>query len=387
MKDRMLRSRAALVAGAIALLAGCGGGNTYAPSPPPEVTVAKPVEKDVTNYVEYTGNTVAVPTVDIRARVKGFLQSVNFELSAKVKKGDLLFVIEPEPYQAQVDQCKGELQAKEAQYKASCDSLAIKQEMYAKSAASKLDVINATDMRDTAQAQIAVAKAALEEAEINYGYTHILAPIGGRINRNLVDAGNLVGAGVDTLLATIVSDDPMYAYFNVAERDLLMHDAMLRSGQLGERAKKRTIFLGLATEEGCPHEGAVDFRDNKLDSDTGTIQMRGRFPNPDGVLLSGLFVRIRVPYNQEKALLVPDVALSDDQAGKFLLVVNDKKVVEQRRVKVGALQDGGMRVITDGLKAGERVIVDGILRAREGITVNPQEQKPIESAPAPSSKK
>ena len=219
---------------AVLLFAGCGGGNTYAPSPPPEVTVAQPVEKEVTNYAEYTGNTVAVPTVDIRARVKGFLQSVNFELSAQVKKDDLLFVIEPDPYQAQVDQCQGELQAKEAQYKAGVDGLKIKEEMYAKNAASKLDVINATDMRDTAQAQIEVAKAALEQAQINLGYTRILAPVSGRINRNLVDVGNLVGAGQETLLATIVADDPMYAYFNVSERDVLTynekHRALIASG-------------------------------------------------------------------------------------------------------------------------------------------------------------
>jgi len=382
MKDRMLRCRAILVAGAIAFLAGCGGENKYAPSPPPEVTVGQPVEKEVTNYAEFTGNTVAVPTVDIRARVKGFLQSVNFELSAEVKKGDLLFVIEPEPYQAQVDQCKGELQAKEAQYKAAVDSLKIKEEMYAQKAASKLDVINAEDMRDTTQAQIAVAKAALEQAQINLGYTHILAPVSGRINRNLVDAGNLVGAGQETLLATIVAEDPMYAYFNVGERDLLIHDAMLRAGQLRDREKKKTVFLGLATEEGYPHEGEVDFRDNRLDPDTGTIQIRAHFPNAEGVLLSGLFVRIRVPSGTARALLVPDVALSDDQGGKFLLVVNDKNIVETRRVKSGALQDDGMRVISEGLKRGEWVIVDGILRARPGSPVNPQKQKPAAEANA-----
>ena len=386
MKERMLRSRAILVAGAIAILAGCGGGNTYAPPPPPEVTVAQPVEKEVTNYAEFTGNTVAVPTVDIRARVKGFLQSVNFELSAHVKKGDLLFVIEPEPYQAQVNQCKGDLQAKEAQYKAAVDGLKIKEEMYSKNAASKLDVINATDMRDTAQAQIAVAKAALEQAEINLGYTHILAPVSGRINRNLVDVGNLVGAGQETLLATIVAEDPMYAYFNASERDVLIYNETHRALVASGKKYTTPISLGLATEGGYPHEGEIDFADNRLDPDTGTIQLRGVFPNPNGVLLSGLFVRIRVPYSTEKALLVPDVALSDDQAGKFLLVVNDDNKVEIRRVKVGELRDDGMRVIRDGLKRGEWVIVDGLLRAREGSLVKPQKQSPAAgtdaSAPA-----
>ena len=365
---------------AVLLFAGCGGsGNTYAPSPPPDVTVAQPVEQEVTNYAEFTGNTVGFAVVNINARVKGFLQSVNFEFSAYVKKDDLLFVIEPEPYQAQVNQCKGDLQAKEAQYKAAVDGLKIKEEMYSKNAASKLDVINATDMRDTTQAQIEVAKAALEQAQINLGYTHILAPVSGHINRNLVDVGNLVGAGQETLLATIVEDDPMYAYYNASERDLLQYRELHRAQIAAGKKYKKPIFLGLATEEGYPHEGEIDFVDNKLDPNTGTIQARGRFPNPDGVLVSGLFVRLRVPYDQQRALLVPDVAMGADQKGRFVLVVNDKNVVEYRSVKIGALQDG-MRVIQEGLKPGDWVIVNGLLRARPGSTVNPQRQKPGEAA-------
>jgi RND family efflux transporter MFP subunit len=347
--------------------------------------VAQPIEQEVTNYAEFTGNTVAFFTVDLRARVKGFLQSVNFQVSANVKKGDLLFVIEPEPYQAQVDQCKAELQAKEAQYKAAVDALAIKQEMYSKNAASKLDVISATDQRDTTQAQIAVAKAELEEAQINLGYTHVYAPISGRINRNLVDVGNLVGAGgEETLLATIVTDDPMYAYFNISERELLVHRAMRRARHLTLEDAKQPVELGMVTEEGFPHVGTIDYADNKLDPDTGTIQVRGVFPNADGALIPGLFVRTRVPSFTERAPLIPDTALGADQAGRFVLVVNEKNIVEYRRVKIGALF-GAMRVIREGLTSKDWVIVNGLLRARPDNEVRPQRQKlSPAAAPAPA---
>ncbi|MEW6356721.1 MAG: efflux RND transporter periplasmic adaptor subunit [Planctomycetota bacterium] len=374
----------ALILAMVLLCAGCERNeNKYVPSPPPEVTVSQPVEKDVTNYAEFTGNTVAVATVDLRARVKGFLRSVNFTVSSNVKKGDLLFVIEPEPYEAQVNQAKGDLAAKEAQHKAAIGELAIKEEMYAKNAASKLDVISATDKRDTAAAQIEVASASLESAQINLGYTHIYSPINGCINRNLVDAGNLVGAGEDTLLATVVQNDPMYAYFNIGERDLLEH---MVARKTADRKGKPPVYLGLATEDGCPHAGEIDFIDNRLDPNTGTIQARGVFPNSDGALIPGLFVRVRVPGDKERGLLVPDIALGADQEGKFLLVVNDKNIVERRTVKVGPVFDG-MRLIREGLKPGEWVVVNGMLRARPGSEVKPQRQPLGAPAPAPAAGK
>ena len=222
-----------------------------------------------------------------------------------------------------------------------------------------------------------MAQANLEEASLNLSYTQVTSPIDGRISRNQVDIGNLVGATGETLLATVVHDDPIYAYFSMSEDDLLMlirKYGMRKANdpvRMKDSNKRIPAELGLSDETGYPHSGYVDYFDTQVDPNTGTLSVRAVFDNPIGLILSGMFVRVRVPTGRGNAILVPDVALSADQGGRFLLVVNEKNVVEHRPVKMGALV-GTMRVIHSGLAAGERVIVNGLQRARPGSTVAPK---------------
>jgi RND family efflux transporter MFP subunit len=353
-----------------ALLAACGK-NQYQPPPPPEVTVAQPIEQEVTTYSEFTGHTASIAAVDIRARVQGFLESFHFVPGTDVKQGDLLFVIEPELYEAQAQQAAADLDAAQARAQAAEAQLAITRSIYEKQAGSKTDLVQKQQARDESVAAVAQAKARLAAAKLNLSYTHIYAPITGRIDRNLVDPGNLVGSGDATLLASIVSTDPIYAYFDASERELLRYREMQRRGETaapeGERNK---AYLGLATEDGFPHVGEVDYSDNRVDPTTGTIEIRAVFPNAERVLLPGLFARVRLPLSREKSLLVPDVAIGTDQGGRYVLVVDDKDAVQYRQVKLGS-QVGEMRVVTDGVKPGEWVIVNGMQHARPGSTVKP----------------
>lgn len=377
-----------LTLGLVAFLGGCGGNkNTFVPPPPPTVTVSQPIEQEVIKYAEFTGNTAPLESVELRARVRGFLKSINFTPGSEVKKGDLLFVIEPEPYQVKVDQAKADLQRSENQSKAAEDELAIVQAMAAKSAASKIDLVQKTERRDTAKANVAAARATLEQAQIDLSYTSIYAPIGGQISRNLVDAGNLVGQDNPTVLATIVKYDPLYAYFTASESALLDYSKILRRHKTnGENSGSVEVQLGLAHEPGYPHKGWFESSDNRVDRDTGTILLRAVFPNADRALFPGVFARIRIPADTTRALLVPDEALATDQAGKYMLAVNDKNVVEVRRVKTGTSQDG-LTIIQDGLAAGEWIVINGLQRARPGSTVNPERQKPEETKTAQSQEK
>ena len=374
-----------LMVGIVALLGSCSRSeNTFAPPPPPVVTVSQPVKQEVTHYAEFTGNTAPLESVELRARVKGFLKSITFTSGSEVKKGDLLFVIEPEPYQIKVDQAKADLQRSEDQYKAADNELAIVQAMAAKSAASKIDLVQKTERRDTAKANIAAARAALEQAKIDLSYTHIYAPISGQIGRNLVDAGNLVGQDSPTLLATIVKYDPLYVYFTASEAALLDYGQILRQRRTnGENGKTAEVYLGLAHESGYPHKGWFDSSDNRVDRDTGTILLRAVFSNPDRALFPGVFARIRIPTDTVHALLVPEEALNTDQAGRYVLVVNDKNVVEIRRVKLGVSLDG-LTVVQDGLTAGEWIVTNGLQRARPGGTVNPERQNLLKTRTAQS---
>jgi RND family efflux transporter MFP subunit len=371
------RSRLALLTlGIAAFLGSCGGQpkSASAPPPPPAVTVGQPIAQEIIDYVEFTGNTAPLESVELRARVRGFLKSLHFMPGSQVKKGDLLFVIEPAPYQVKVDQAKADLQRSENQYKAAEDELAIVQAMAVKSAASKVDLVQKTEKRDTAKANVAAARAALDQAKIDLSYTHVYAPIDGQISRNLVDVGNLVGQDGPTLLATLVKYDPIYAYFTASESALLAYEKILRKRRDAiENDGTVEVYLGLAHESGYPHKGLFDSSDNQVNRDTGTILLRAVFPNPDRMLFPGLFARIRIPAATINALLVPDEALSTDQAGKYLLVVNDKNVVETRRVEVGASQSG-LTIVQDGVAAHEWFVVKGLQRARPGSAVRPERQ-------------
>lgn len=366
----------------LVLMMGCEEKNTYAPPPPPEVTVGKPEQRMVTDFAEFTGTTAPYEFVEIRARVEGWLESVHFQASQRVKKGDLLFKIDPRPYQAELDIRKADMLIREAEFKLAETTLARKESAFKDRAISEVEVIEARARLEQAKAAIKAAEGAIEKAELDLSYTEIHAPIDGRIGRSLVDAGNLVGVGGEkTILATIVDDDPIHVYFSISERFLLSYKKKAReegkidpsgSGPVGE--KSFPVFLGLANEEGHPHEGTLDYIENRVDSETGTIEIRGVFENPDGMIHAGMFARLRIPKGEpENALLITERAIGTDQRGNYLFTVTDENEVVYTPVATGALIDGNL-VIEKGLEPDDRVIVNGILRARPGIKVNPKEQ-------------
>ncbi|KMY68891.1 RND transporter [Desulfocarbo indianensis] len=363
---------AALALAAALPFAGCKGDKGYAPPPPPTVTVSRPVEKAVTVWAEYTGNTKAFEAVEIRARVEGFLESINFTPSSRVKKGDLLFVIEPKPYQAQLDEALADLSIKKAELQLADATLIRKENAYKDRAVSEVDVIQARAEKAKAEASIKAAEAAVVSARVNLSYTSIRSPVRGMVSRNLVDAGNLVGRSEATLLTTVVNDDPMYVYFNISEANLLEFLSR-KKGRFAEGPHdddRNRVHLGLANEKGYPHQGQLDYVDNRIDPQTGTIQLRGRFANPEGRLIPGLFARVRIPIGRlDQAVLVPEVSLASDQGGRYVLVVNDKSEVEHRRVKLGPLEED-LRVVLEGVGPGDKVIVKGLQRVRPGMKVN-----------------
>ncbi|MEW6531201.1 MAG: efflux RND transporter periplasmic adaptor subunit [Thermodesulfobacteriota bacterium] len=351
-------------------MSGCGRDSQKMGPPAPEVTVTKPVEQEVTRYLEYTGTTAALESVDVRARVQGWLESINFAPRSKVKKDELLFVIDPRPFQARVEQAKAVLDANKASLDLAQYELEKAQYLESKEALSQLKLKEATAKRDAAAAEVEKAKADLDLAKLNLDYCQVRSPINGRVSRNLVDVGNLVGAEQKTLLTTVVNDDPMYAYFNLSELDVLpiIRDYVKDKSEKAVKDERNPVYMELADEKGYPHEGYIDFADTQIDPSTGTMQVRGVFPNLDGLLLPGMFVRLRVPLDKRRGLLVPEVAIQADQAGRYVLVVNAQEVVEKRRVKPGQSVDH-MRVIDEGVSADDRVVVSGVQRARPGIVV------------------
>jgi RND family efflux transporter MFP subunit len=347
--------------------------------------VSKPLVKTVTTYAEFTGTTEAKESVEIRPRVEGYLKKILFTPSSYVKEGDLLFVIDPRPYEAKLKEAQAELLVRRAELELAKTTLTRKENAYKDRAVSEVDVIEARAKKEQADAQVESAKASVETAQLNLNYTHITAPINGRIDRSLVDKGNLVGAGTPTLLATIVNDDPMYAYFTVSERDLLYYQEHSKAKEFSLDTKQKA-FLGLSNQADYPYKGNIDYVDNRLQATSGTMQVRAVFDNENHLVLPGLFARISVPLGQEEnALLVPDQALGVDQQGEYVLVVTKDNKVEYRSVTTGIL-DNGMRVIADGLEADDRVIVKGLQKARPGAEVTPKEVDPktLIKAPAPS---
>jgi multidrug efflux system membrane fusion protein len=376
MKRRHLpiHSRGFLPAGTLVVLlflSACeNAGNSYKPPPPPPVTVAYPVVRPVTDYLEQTGSASAVASVNLVARVPGYLQSVNFRDGSIVNQGDLLFVIEPETYVANVKLAKATLAQQQAQLTRNSEEYDRQLRLVKQSASSQANVEKWLAERDSAAAAVDQARANLDIAKINLSYTKVTAPFTGRIGRHLVDVGNLVGTPSPTTLATIEQIEPIDVYFNVDEPDVLRIHAMIRKQGLGPADIYRIpAYVGLQTDTGYPHEGRLDFIDTGLDPSTGTLQVRAVFPNSDHMLLPGVFVRVRVPVEQDKqALLVSNRALGVDQSGTYLLVVNADDVVEQRAVETGALVDG-LRVISRGLTKSDRVVVEGLQRATPGTKV------------------
>jgi RND family efflux transporter MFP subunit len=411
---------------------GCGETNKYVEPPPPEVTVARPSTRDVTNYIEVTGTMQPILSVDIRARVKGFLKERHFKEGSIVKKDQLLLVIDEVPFQVQLDQAKTRLAEAEASLKKAKQSrsrevaraqlaldesqlrLAVIDEnrqrsLFGRNAGTREEMDRTEANRKKNEAQVEATRASLDQAEADYdtnilgaeanagaartavrnaeielGYCRMYAPIDGRISRINFHEGNLVGDGMSSLLATIVKIDPIYAYVNLSEYDLLRYRTVSGSpGQPGVDSAQMPMELGLANEgDRYPHRGEADYQDPAVDAGTGTIRVRGIFPNPDLSLLPGFFVRIRVPLDRRRdALLVPERALGIDQTGTYLLVVNKDNIIEYRPVKTGALQDG-FRVVEGKIDLNDRVVIDGLLRARPNLKVNPKDEAAASKAVA-----
>lgn len=355
-------------------LAGCEEKNTYVPPPTPEVTVLRPIRKTITTYKEYTGVAQGVESVDLRARVKGFLKSVRFHAGDDVKKGQLLFEIDDEPFQATVNVARADLANARAQLAGAEAEYQRSRQLYEKNVYAELDLIKLRSARDAAEAAVKAAEAALRSAELDLGYTKVKAPISGQISREQVDVGNLVGNNEATLLATIVKYDPVEAYFTLSERDMLAFAELRRRGQRPDyREEKIPMGLSLADEDGYPHDGFLDYTDPQLDAETGTLQARGVFPNPDRQIVPGAFVRVRIPFELgREVLMVPERALGADLAGRYLLVVDDEGKVQQKGVTLGS-QQNGLIVVEKGVEPGDRVVVNGLQRARPGAKVKPIE--------------
>jgi RND family efflux transporter MFP subunit len=353
-------------------ITGCGDNNKYAAPPPPKVTVATPAERDITSYFDATGNTAAVNSVDLVARVQGFIQEISYTDGDFVKKDTLLFTIEPEPYrlkllaaQAAEAGAQATLKQAEAEYKRQA-------ELASKQFASQAVLDQAEATRDSGRANLQQAQTNTQQAAINLGYTKVTAPFDGRVSARLVSLGQLVGASSPTVLATIVEEDPIYVDFTVSERDVLEVRANLaEAGKTQADVLGMPVEVALQNETGYPHHGKLDYVAPTINSATGTLAARASLPNANGGLLPGYFVHVRIPYKSEPALLVPDTALGTDQAGRYVLVVNADNVVEQRRVEIGQLV-GDLRVIESGLHKEDRAVVGGIMRAIPGRKVEPE---------------
>jgi RND family efflux transporter MFP subunit len=366
----------------LALPAGCNEQPKPPPPPPPKVTVAQPVQQVVTDSLDLTGNTQAIYTVQLVARVVGYLEKVLFEDGQRVKKGQPLFIIQQNTYEDNLRQAEAAVLQYRAQLWWTESQLNRYSNLIQHNAAARSDVENWQFQRDTAVANLRSAEAQRDLAKLNLDYTLVTAPFDGRMDRRLVDPGNLVGSGGNsTVLANINQVDPMYVYFNISDLDLAR---LLKStgGIPGPgNARKWPVYAGLPSEDGYPHQGHLDFAAISLTTTTGTLLMRGILPNQDGKILSGLYARVRVPLEQRTALLVPEAAIGHDQQGAYLLVVNDKNVVERRNVTTGAAVES-RRVIATGLSGGEWVIVNGLLKAAPGRPVTPER----EGAPGPDAR-
>lgn len=340
---------------------------TAAAPPPAEVDVAAVTARPVVDWQSYSGRLEAVDRVDVRPQVPGAIVAVHFRNGALVRQGDVLFTIDPRPYEAEVARAEAQVAAAQARVRFTASDLDRAQRLVRDDTISRAVMDQKDNAAREATANLKGAQAALELARLNLGYTRVTAPVSGRVSRAERTVGNVVAAGAAAEpLTTLVSVSPIYAAFDVDEQTYLRHIAGVKdSGDIPVR-------LGLANEDGTPRDGIVEHVDNRLDSVSGTIRVRARFDNPDGLLVPGLYARLKVggtaPYD---ALLVDDRAIGTDQDKKFVLVVSPDNRVEYRPVKLGALQNG-LRVVTAGLSAGERVVVNGTQRARPGAAVAPK---------------
>lgn len=367
----------ALAAAVLTLvLQGCSSeAQTQAAAPLPQVSVAAALERNVQEWDEFTGRLEAVESVEIRPRVTGYIESVNFTEGSIVKKGDLLFVIDPRPYRAELSKAEAELARAIARAELSNTDVERSEKLLGVKAVSREEYDQRLNAQRESQANVEAARAAVTAAKLNLEFTRVTAPITGRVSRAVVTAGNLVTGGSTqaTLLTTLVSIDPIYVTFEGDEQVYLKYTELARRGDRpSSRDAANPVLMALANEEGFPHKGAMTFVDNQVDPRTGTIRARASFENKDGYLTPGLFARVKLlGQSAHKTVLVDDRAVGTDQSQKFVYVVDSDNKVSYRSVKVGRLTDG-LRIIEDGLEPGENVIVNGLQRVRPGVVVAPE---------------
>jgi len=363
------------------ILASCGKSAGPQAPPPPQVSVAQVLEKQVKDWDEFTGRLQAIETVEIRPRVSGYIDKVAFTEGSLVKRGTLLFIIDPRPYKAEYDRAAADVK----RFKTALDlgqiELARVQHLKDSGAVSQEELDERKSTVAQAEANVSGAEAALETAALNLGWTQVASPVDGRVSRAEVTRGNLVTGGINggTLLSSVVSIDPIYIYFDADEQSYLRYAKMAREGGgpgardgQGSRDAGLPVNIGLANESGFPHAGKLDFVDNQLNPQTGTIRARAVLQNKDGQFTPGLFARVQLLGSGEySAILIDDRAVNTDQSQKYVYVVNAKNEIEYRKVTLGRVIDG-LRVVREGLKAGDVIVVNGAQRVHPGITVNPE---------------
>ena len=363
---------------ALTLFWGCKPRQQVAP-PPPEVSTVQPVSKEVTEWDDFTGRLEPIKSVEVRARVSGWLDSIHFKDGQVVKTGDLLFVIDPRPYEAEAERTRAELKRAEAQRNLGLQNLQRAEKLVGGSVIAQEQFDTRRNEYEIAAANVLEAQAAAKAAELNLGFTQVKAPIDGRISRRFADEGNFItgGSGQSTLLTTIVPFNPLYAVFDADERLVLKYTRLDLSGQRrSSRENPNPVRIALADEKEFSREGKMDFVDNRLDPQTGTLRGRAVVDNSDGLLTPGLFVRVQLkgrgPYS---ALLIPDEAIGTDQSKRFVMVVDKEGLAQRRFVTTGRLHEG-LRAVEEGLTAEDRVIVGGLIRARPGMPVKVKEASP-----------
>lgn len=353
-----------------------GGCNQQAPPqapPPPVVTVGKPVQKEIVEWDYFTAQTQAVNNVSIRPRVSGYINNITFQAGSVVDQGELLFVIDPRPYQAALDQAVGQLDQALAQQKLNDANLSRALDLFQRHVIAKQDYDNSVAQKNVSDAQVIANQAAVESAKLNLSFTQVTAPIRGQIGRELVTLGNLVQSD-QTELTTLVSIDPIYAYFNVDERSVMRYREARKTENTSEvEQAKIPVYLQLDGESGFRHEGVIDFVNNTFDPSTGTLQTRGLFPNLDGFIIAGSFGTIRVAGSPKyQAILVADRAIGTDQDQRYVIVVQPDGVAKYQRVVLGPLVEG-LRVVREGLKGDEMVVIEGVSKIRPNSKVTPQQ--------------